>query len=71
MEQQENRISAKEQFEALFNFATIGIVVTDKAGKIVNFNKQAERQFGFDREEVFGKEQAVGHYQDFQEQRLV
>jgi PAS domain S-box-containing protein len=56
MYSQENRISAKEQFEALFNFATIGIVVTNKDGKIVNFNKQAERQFDLTREEVMGKE---------------
>lgn len=52
----QNRISAREQFEALFNFATIGIVVTNKLGKIVNFNRQAERQFELTREEVMGKE---------------
>ena len=36
-----------QQFEALFNHATIGIIVTDKEGKIVNFNKYAETQFGY------------------------
>lgn len=44
-----------EQFEALFNFATIGIVVTDSKGLIINFNKYAEAQFGYTRQEVLGK----------------
>jgi PAS domain S-box-containing protein len=42
------------QFEALFNYATIGIVVTDHLGTIVNFNKYAENQFGYLEEEVNG-----------------
>ncbi len=40
------------QFEALFNFATIGIVVTDTHGRIINFNKYAEVQFGYTKEEI-------------------
>jgi PAS domain S-box-containing protein len=40
------------QFEALFNFATIGIVVTDKGGKIINFNKYAETQFGIQKRKL-------------------
>lgn len=43
------------QFEALFNFATIGIVVTGKEGKIINFNKYAETQFGYTKDEILGK----------------
>ena len=43
-----------DQFEALFTHATIGIIVTDKKGAIVNFNKHAESQFGFTKEEVIG-----------------
>ncbi|MEO6722216.1 MAG: PAS domain-containing sensor histidine kinase [Ferruginibacter sp.] len=43
------------QFEALFNFATIGIVVTNNEGLIVNFNKYAETQFGYAKEEIIGK----------------
>ena len=43
------------QFEALFNYATIGIVVTEANGKIINFNKCAEQQFGYTKEEVLGK----------------
>jgi PAS domain S-box-containing protein len=49
-----NRDNA-EQLEALFNFATIGIVVTDHRGEIINFNKFAETQFGYLREELLGK----------------
>jgi PAS domain S-box-containing protein len=43
------------QFEALFNYATIGIVVTDHSGIIIDFNKYAETQFGYSREELIGK----------------
>lgn len=43
------------QFEALFNFATIGIVVTDNEGKIINFNRYAETQFGYSRAEAVGE----------------
>lgn len=43
------------QFEALFDHATIGIVVTNKDGQIINFNKYAESQFGYSREEVLGQ----------------
>src|SRR5688500_5017781 len=47
-------IDSIQQFEALFNYATIGIVVTDHEGKIINFNKFAENQFGYTREELLG-----------------
>src|SRR5688500_16203513 len=44
-----------EQFRALFDHATIGIILCDKHAEIVNFNRQAEEQFGYKREEVLGK----------------
>ena len=44
-----------QEFEALFNFASIGIVVTDNQGKITNFNKYAEIKFGYDKSEILGK----------------
>jgi PAS domain S-box-containing protein len=44
-----------KQFEALFNYATIGIVVTNHKGNIINLNKQAENDFGYTIEEVIGK----------------
>lgn len=50
-----NNKSNVNQFEALFNFATIGIVVTDRTGKIVNFNNYAESQFGYLKKEILGK----------------
>ncbi|TKK70247.1 PAS domain S-box protein [Ilyomonas limi] len=43
------------QLEALFNYATIGIVVTDAQARIINFNRCAEGQFGYTRDEVLGK----------------
>lgn len=43
------------QFEALFDHATIGIAVTDKQGAIINFNKFAESQFGYSKDELLGK----------------
>lgn len=44
-----------QQFEALFNYATIGIVATDQNGQIINFNKCAETQFGYTKAEILGK----------------
>lgn len=50
-----NNIDTIHQFEALFNFATIGIVVTNNEGKIINFNNYAETQFGYTKEEIIGQ----------------
>lgn len=44
-----------QQFEALFNHATIGIVVTDSEGRIINFNHYAEIQFGYLKADVLNK----------------
>ena len=44
-----------QQFVALFNYATIGIVITDKKGVIINFNQYIENQFGYAKAEVLGK----------------
>ena len=44
-----------QQFEALFNHATIGIIITDKHGKIININKYAESQFGYLKQEILDK----------------
>jgi PAS domain S-box-containing protein len=51
----ESGTNSSEQLEALFNNATIGIVVTNGKGTIINFNEQAEKQFGYSREEVLGR----------------
>lgn len=50
-----NSIDNLHQFEALFNFATIGIILTNSDGEIVNFNKYAETKFGYSKEEIMGK----------------
>jgi PAS domain S-box-containing protein len=55
IQQKKNIVDNSRQFEALFNHATIGIVVTDNTGAIVNFNKYAETQFGYTKEEITGK----------------
>ena len=46
--------SSVEQFRALFDYATIGIVVTDSNGRIINFNKYAEIQFEYLANEILG-----------------
>jgi PAS domain S-box-containing protein len=56
MQHSQNNISANQySFEALFSYATIGIIVTDKNGFIINFNKQAEKDFGYKKDEVVNK----------------
>lgn len=56
MSGQANEIKNYYQFEALFNHATIGIIVTNEKGSIINFNAYAEKQFGYTRDELAGKE---------------
>lgn len=43
-----------QRFEALFNYASIGILVTNQQGQIVLINDFALRQFGYEREELVG-----------------
>src|SRR6476646_7659150 len=49
------QITNERQFEALFNYATLGIIVTDNEGRIIDLNKYAESQFGYSKEETIGK----------------
>ncbi|MBW8687561.1 PAS domain-containing sensor histidine kinase [Chitinophaga sp. B61] len=44
-----------QRFEALFNYASIGILVTNQRGQIVLINDFALRQFGYEREELMGE----------------
>lgn len=39
-------------FKAMFDYATIGIIVTNEKGEITNFNRQAEKYFGYSKEEI-------------------
>ena len=43
------------QLQALFNNSTIGIVITNSKGKIIDFNQFAEKQFGYDKAEIVGQ----------------
>ncbi len=40
------------RYEALFNNAIVGIVLTDHAGGITHLNRFAENQFGYTRDEL-------------------
>lgn len=42
-------------FEALFEYASIGMIVTNHQGLITRFNSMAENQFGYSREELLGQ----------------
>ena len=44
-----------QQFAALFDYATIGIIITGTDGVIINFNHYAERQFGYTKNELVGQ----------------
>lgn len=44
-----------QRFEALFNYASIGILVTNQQGQIVLINDFALNQFGYEREELVGE----------------
>jgi PAS domain S-box-containing protein len=44
-----------QQFEALFDHATIGIIITGTDGRIINFNRFAEKQFGYTKAELTGQ----------------
>ena len=49
------KMESKEGTEALFLYATEGILVTDQEGKIVRINPSAERLFGYGKGELLGK----------------
>jgi len=44
-----------DSFEALFNFASIGILITNASGEIQMANKYIEQQFGYSHGELIGK----------------
>ncbi len=44
-----------DTFHALFNYASIGILITNAAGEIQMANKYIEQQFGYGEDELFGK----------------
>ena len=44
-----------DTFEALFNYASIGILITNAAGEIQMANKYIEHQFGYNEGELIGR----------------
>ncbi len=45
-----------DRFRVLLDMVSIAIVVVDRRGKIVLVNKQTEQLFGYEREELLGRE---------------
>lgn len=56
---QKEQVQAKQNLERLIESSTDAIVKTDKAGKVVLFNKGAEALTGYRREEVIGRQGPV------------
>jgi PAS domain S-box-containing protein len=52
-------LKEKQKFEALFNFATIGIVIANSRGEITLVNQHAETIFGYEPEELKDKKVEV------------
>lgn len=50
----ENLDREKIKFEALFHYATIGIIISNHKGEITHINSQAEQIFGFETGELLG-----------------
>ena len=48
-------MEGKESLDALFKFATEGIIITNKDGVLVKVNPSAERMFGYGSGELLGK----------------
>ncbi len=48
-------MNSKEGFQALFEFATEGIIVSDSKGVIIKVNPAAEKLFGYEHNELIGK----------------
>lgn len=50
-----NKMEGKEGVEALFQFATEGILVVNQKGEIIRMNPSAEKLFGYPKGELIGK----------------
>ncbi len=50
-----NSINKKQEFDALFNNAAIGIILTNDRGEIVTINGFALNKFGYNQDEVVGQ----------------
>lgn len=63
MQSKENAVNQDIRFEALFNSASLGIIVVDKKGVIVLSNNFANNLFGYQKDSLAGKvlEQLIPH----------
>ncbi|MFL5753796.1 MAG: ATP-binding protein [Bacteroidia bacterium] len=50
-----NKMDSKEGIDALFLYATEGILVVNDKGEIIRMNPSAEKLFGYERNELLGK----------------
>lgn len=50
-----NKMESKEGIDALFLYATEGILVVDDAGRIIQINPSAERLFGYEKNELINQ----------------
>jgi len=50
-----NKIFEMESLNALFEFATEGIIIADRSGKIIKANPSAERLFRYEKDELLDK----------------
>lgn len=49
------KMESKEGSDALFQYATEGILIADQQGKITRINPSAEKLFGYEKDELLGK----------------
>lgn len=52
---QENNMEGKEGVDALFLYATEGIIVANRLGEIIKVNPSAERLFGYEKDTLLGQ----------------
>lgn len=50
-----NKVEVMERLNALFEHATEGILIANKAGEIIKANPSSERLFGYEKDELNGK----------------
>jgi PAS domain S-box-containing protein len=51
----QNKMESKEGVDALFLYATEGILVANETGEIIRTNPSSERLFGYEKDELIGK----------------
>lgn len=73
-----DKMDSKQGIDAIFQFATEGILVTNEKSEIININPSAEKLFGYEKGELIGQkievlipkrytEKHVSHRDNFQE----